>query len=164
MTDQSLRDTLEPLIAAAEAHGARFDFQLARFRTMLAEQEADLPLAAHPAEPADMDRILDAHFGRQPVPASVEVEITDEAVKAGANAYWETEGNRAVCMRAALEAALPHLTPQPSRTAEAVGYNIVNQLADLWEVPVDVRQATNDRCWTFAAKLVATAMNGKSDG
>lgn len=44
-----------------------------------------------------------------------------------------------------------------TRRASDVGYNIVNQLADLWEVPVAVRQATNDRCWDFAAGLVATA-------
>lgn len=45
----------------------------------------------------------------------------------------------------------------PPRTAEDIGYNIVNQLGDLWEVPVDVRQATNDRCWAFASGLVAMA-------
>lgn len=48
--------------------------------------------------------------------------------------------------------------PQPIRSAASVGYNIVNQLADLWEVPVDVRQATNDRCWTFVEQLVAAAV------
>jgi hypothetical protein len=57
-----------------------------------------------------------------------------------------------------LEAALPHLRVQETpRKAFDAGYNIVNQLADLWEVPVDVRQATNDRCWEFAAVLVASA-------
>lgn len=60
--------------------------------------------------------------------------------------------------RVALEAALPHLRVQETpRKAFDVGYNIVNQLADLWEVPVDVRQAANDRCWEFAAELVASA-------
>lgn len=32
--------------------------------------------------------------------------------------------------------------------------NIVSQLADLWQVPVDVRQATNDRCDEFTARLI----------
>lgn len=36
-----------------------------------------------------------------------------------------------------------------------VAYNIVNQLGDLWNVPVDVRQASNDRCWAFAAGLIS---------
>jgi hypothetical protein len=42
-------------------------------------------------------------------------------------------------------------------SAEDVGRNIVNQLADLWHVPVDVRQATNDQTWAFAADLVRSA-------
>lgn len=58
---------------------------------------------------------------------------------------------------AELIALLEALKPDPPRKAFDVGYNIVNQLADLWEVPVDVRQATNDQCWDFAAKLVASA-------
>lgn len=61
---------------------------------------------------------------------------------------WAAEG---------LEAAQPFMRPQSSRKAEDVGRNIVNQLADLWGVPVDIRQATNDRCWAFAAELVASA-------
>lgn len=40
------------------------------------------------------------------------------------------------------------------RAAFDVGRNIVNQLADLWKVPVDVRQATNDDCWDFAERLI----------
>lgn len=32
--------------------------------------------------------------------------------------------------------------------------NIVNQLADLWEVNVDVRQATNDQADAFVTKLL----------
>jgi hypothetical protein len=56
-----------------------------------------------------------------------------------------------------LLAVLEASKPEPPRKAFDVGYNIVNQLADLWEVPVDVRQATNDRCWEFASKLVASA-------
>lgn len=43
----------------------------------------------------------------------------------------------------------------PHRTAFDVGRNIVNQLADLWQVPVDVRQATNDDCWEFAERLIS---------
>jgi hypothetical protein len=58
---------------------------------------------------------------------------------------------------AALEAALPHLEGATPRKAFDVAYNIVNQLADLWEVPVDIRQATNDRCWEFAAGLIEGA-------
>lgn len=46
--------------------------------------------------------------------------ITDAAVQRAAQAYWETEGNRAVCMRAALEAALPDLAPQPMVDPAAV--------------------------------------------
>lgn len=32
--------------------------------------------------------------------------------------------------------------------------NIVNQLGDLWNVPVDVRQATNDEADAFVLKLI----------
>jgi hypothetical protein len=35
-----------------------------------------------------------------------------------------------------------------------VAQNIVNQLADLWEVPVETRQATNDRCDQFVTRLI----------
>jgi len=36
-----------------------------------------------------------------------------------------------------------------------VAQNIVNQLGDLWKVPVPLRQATNDRADQFVAKLLA---------
>lgn len=36
----------------------------------------------------------------------------------------------------------------------SVAYNIVNQLGDLWNVPVDVRQATNDEADEFVAGLL----------
>ncbi|MFD7161356.1 hypothetical protein ACFV9C_42690 [Kribbella sp. NPDC059898] len=44
----------------------------------------------------------------------------------------------------------------PPTRVEFVAQNIVNQLGDLWEIPVDVRQATNDRCDTFVAGLIRT--------
>ena len=39
--------------------------------------------------------------------------ITRKAIVAAVDAYWTSSGNRAVSMEAALEAALPHLAPQP---------------------------------------------------
>lgn len=48
-----------------------------------------------------------------------------------------------------------HPAESVPRGAFDVAYNIVNQIADVYQVPVDVRQATNDRCWEFAAELIA---------
>lgn len=62
----------------------------------------------------DLARLLAAH------PAEPALVVTEEAVKKAANVYWETEGNRAVCMRAALEAAAPLLGLRPLLDREAL--------------------------------------------
>jgi hypothetical protein len=41
------------------------------------------------------------------------------------------------------------------RTTQDVARNIVNQLADLWEVDPMTRQATNDEADAFVARLIA---------
>ena len=41
------------------------------------------------------------------------------------------------------------------RTTLDVARNIVNQLADLWEVDPTTRQATNDEADAFVARLIA---------
>jgi hypothetical protein len=41
------------------------------------------------------------------------------------------------------------------RTTQDVARNIVNQLADLWEVDPMTRQATNDQADAFVARLIA---------
>lgn len=48
------------------------------------------------------------------------VEIPDAAVQEAAQVYWETEGNRAVCMRAALVAARPYLMPAREAIKDAI--------------------------------------------
>lgn len=45
------------------------------------------------------------------------------------------------------------MTP-PDADLRSLAMNIVNQLADLWKVPVNVRQATNDQCDDFVMKLI----------
>lgn len=47
------------------------------------------------------------------------------------------------------------------RTAFDLGYNIVNQLGDQWQVPVDVRQASIDRCWAFVTNLLEEYVAGQ---
>lgn len=47
------------------------------------------------------------------------------------------------------------------RTAFDLGYNIVNQLGDQWQVPVDVRQASIDRCWAFVTNLLEEFVAGQ---
>lgn len=86
MTESSLRDALEPLIARSEATGARIDVQLALFHELLARPES----AAEP------------------------VGVSDEAVEAAVVAYqkagisvpWNFQ------MRPAIEAAAPFMRPQ----------------------------------------------------
>jgi hypothetical protein len=46
------------------------------------------------------------------------------------------------------------MTDEPLRTAR----NIVNQLADLWQVSVPVRQSTNDMADQFVSAVINTAM------
>lgn len=121
----SLRDALEPLIAASESHGARIDFQLARFRTMLVQQEADLPLTAHPAEPVGVtsqqqDACTCPNFAGFCTAHFVEpVGVSDEAVEAGASKLYERLFHLGITMteaesatRGALEAAQPLMQPQ----------------------------------------------------
>jgi hypothetical protein len=62
----------------------------------------------------------------------------------------EFQEARAAGLRARHETRLANLPIKVPFVAQ----NIVNQLADLWEVPVDLRQATNDRCDQFVSRLI----------
>lgn len=47
----------------------------------------------------------------------------------------------------------------PHDQAFSTARTIVNQLANLWEVPIDIRQATNDQCDEFVVKLLNVLLN-----
>lgn len=112
-----------------------------------------------PAEPVGVsDEAVEAlhnerHFGRQCDEAEAHEclhwreAVRDVGVLSAAGVFREVDGTR------------PQPTPEaeggPFRTSVDVAHNIVNQLGDLWHVPVDVRQASNDLADEFVAKLVA---------
>lgn len=83
----------------------------------------------------------------------------DQAVEWAKSVAWSVHQSR----EEALDAA-----PDDWRSANHgrpfdVAYNIVNQLGDLWEVPVDRRQETNDRAWVFATTLIEQFDSGLRD-
>lgn len=41
--------------------------------------------------------------------------------------------------------------------------SIVNQLGDLWEVPVDIRQATNDANWEWVDSIIEKLVHQASE-
>lgn len=43
---------------------------------------------------------------------------------------------------------------------EFLAQNIVNQLADFWDIDVDVRQATNDKTNRFVENLILDYLRG----
>ena len=59
--------------------------------------------------------------------------ISDEAVKKAVDAYWTASGNRAVSMRAALEAALPYL--ETDQIHSRITVNALEDAADAILVP-----------------------------
>lgn len=81
-------------------------------------------------------------------------------------AYHELISERDVLIDAALGHALlvaRAINRNESSSVKSAAMNIVNQLAELWNVPVDVRQATNDQADQFVTGLVDRARGDRAE-
>lgn len=153
---QAVLAVLEEHRVGAEVPGGVDGIAVAAYRDVIATALTETRVGSVQVRCTDMEDYARIHNQGWDAATEQFAELladarSDLAPEAGASDLLSWLGDTVQAMQGRAEASLEGDEPRmPMDTAR----NIVNQLADLWTVPVDVRQATNDHCDRFVATLI----------